>query len=388
MLPITWGNRTFKNWCLLILTGLSISFSPCVIAQGFELKADASYSSNGLRGAILFPLLQHASISNDNKDQINGQLMGTNRFGSFLDLQFKYELDSGFGFKLGSKSNFVGQLPKEVVQLLLYGNARFAGEKLNIGPLNINVFNYYTLGVFKRLNDFKIGFQLLLGNNIKQLQIKSGSLFTAEDGSYIDLDIDYEQARSNPDKNSYSAINGLGFGLDFSYETDQFKIGVEDLGLIFWNSSSVYAKVKGNYRYNGFSIDDISDLNEGTITGTADSTISEFTNFQNRGFNNLVIGRLFAEWESYNFKINLNYFINGNHIPELGCYYKIIKSKQSQLSPSIFLGGYGLYGLGLLWEQELGTDLVFGLETKHIYGVVVPQATNGVSLLLKLSKEL
>ncbi|MFT7588413.1 MAG: hypothetical protein ACI959_000621, partial [Limisphaerales bacterium] len=108
-----------------------------------------------------------------------------------------------------------------------------------------------------------------------------GSLFTALDGSSLDLDASGYLNISDEKSPSLTSLNGAGWqsGFDVAYtcELDNSVLSVfgsiQDIGKVKWGNPGESFSADSTWNWTGFSVDDLSDLSGLTITGDTDSLL-------------------------------------------------------------------------------------------------------------------
>lgn len=180
----------------------------------------------------------------------------------------KYSIGLNVYDRMGVSSSF----PRDFGQLLLLGNAAFAGQTVDIEKLELSAWHLrdYGFAFVKVINTpyFNRLFQLRIGARAKYIQgfaaaylpATDGKISTEGSGQYIDFQTNYQyytagvQGWSMGNRNP--AVNGQGFGGDFSI-TGNFanlikgSISVVDIGSVTFNNKTTrYDRTEG-FRYEG-----------------------------------------------------------------------------------------------------------------------------------------
>lgn len=168
-----------------------------------------------------------------NRVPINGlNLKGELNFGA-LDFSFR---NFGFAFQRVYFGN--GKIPKELIDLLLFGNQlhrKYDLSNFSFDYIIYNSFNFaFALPVLKRKNKFAtigIGLKYLFGTRAEITKQALGNLYSDE--YFISGELTWTRTL---------ATGGYGFGIDFgsTYETSKYRFGLALLNLtpgIIWHKN-------------------------------------------------------------------------------------------------------------------------------------------------------
>ena len=158
-----------------------------------------------------------------------------------------------FSFSLADVISMNQYYPKNLLNLVVDGNAAFIGETVSLDPLSIKALHYreYAFGAAYKLNDkwnFGIKAKLLYGKSAINSEKMNINLTTSEDYYYLDAETDFRVNTSLPTgkkdtlspvtfgEYSFSAWNmGVGVDIGATYNLDDkfsFSASVLDLGYI------------------------------------------------------------------------------------------------------------------------------------------------------------
>ncbi len=239
---------------------------------------------------------------------------------------------------------------KDALQLALNGNAPYAGELLELAPTKYQSQSFLSIGfnlIEKRKHlSWSYGFAALFGTDFQDLNLERGSVFTEQNGSYLDLSAQYRYRNSD----TLNPIKGMGLGLGGSLQYsihDQLSLGIElsDFGFIFWNNASYTINADTSFRYLGEFVPNLLDfegsLFEDTQQGLDDALLTKE-------------GGSFVALTPFNLKANATYLHK-----DLG------KLKSSQvLVEYVYTAGFTpLFRLSSTWafkRWSLTPDLSYG----------------------------
>jgi hypothetical protein len=164
----------------------------------------------------------------------------SNRFGADLDygIYAKHIPDSakgiGWFLKIADRTHLNGKYPKELFDFVMFGNAQYAGESINLSPIEFNLITYtqFEIGLLNSISKQKgkwnlgLGISLLTGKRNLRLKIDEAELYTDPNGEYLEGDVTGDIWSSSLSSSQYVDANGIGFSasVHIGYETEKFDI--------------------------------------------------------------------------------------------------------------------------------------------------------------------
>ena len=301
--PANTGNyKAYVN--LPIIPGFNINYS----SNPFVMS-DFVFPGEGMYVDSLITPFHHSA---DKEAFLNG-LSDKNYLAFEMEMQtfgfgFKVK-DMFFSFDMRQKMEAKVGFPKDIFNLIFYGNQHFVGNGADFSYFGLDAIFYHELGFgfsMKLLDDkLSIGVRpkILLGvANINTQNSDFGfttnALGTSVDfnlngGAYTNLPLQVHKdalgnidSLSMPDFNQYtdseiiamaigSGNMGLGIDLGATYQLmDQLTLyaSLIDLGSIKWNDDNAqYLTFDGSYQFNGFNLEDLTD----TTTNFADNLMEQ-----------------------------------------------------------------------------------------------------------------
>lgn len=199
---------------------------------------------------------------------------------NFINYQLNEEFsffrlpDSLFGMeKLGYhvgilyQQLFTSAFNDDLYNLIAFGNKMFAGKEANLSQSLFQYYNYGTLsmGLFKVFEDENtitkaiFDFNVHAFKDIQYIYIPNASLYTADDGSYINFKIKgIYQAKNN---NQTFDIPGISFNAGISLynkkSKTQFSFLIKQLGVAFLTNKSYHVAIDTMVHYEGIQINNI-----------------------------------------------------------------------------------------------------------------------------------
>ena len=231
-----------------------------------SVYGNADVNSNAITNSFVKSLLYNYSYIDQNliQQQIN-RLKSSNRFGADINAgsygQYRVKnilVEAGLKYR----SFYAEQFSRDDFSLIFKGNNY--GQTANLSPLNVTDYTYQALyvGARKTIDKKKritVGMRVgyIKGGSLQYARSKNMSLYTATDGSYINLNGDFQVAYSNDSTNSsVPRTTGNGMYTDFNFvikgDKGEFVAELLDLGFIRWNNVSYYSG-NGQYQYSGFN---------------------------------------------------------------------------------------------------------------------------------------
>lgn len=330
-------------------------------------------------------------------------------------IEYSYNFKNKFITFSASDINYLNaNIRKDLIKLILKGNYDYQNETLNFSNSNIRADRYQqyklTYGIKGNKISASAGIAYLVGNHHLSYIINEGFLFTAPQGTY--LDIAYDISSFITDTSDLSALtkNGNGLALDFSTTFNinnlKFNLSLEDLGFIMWNTSSAALSVDSSFNFQGIEIDNIYNFNDSLID--ANNVIDNITPSNNKSFKSYIPATLhlsltgksnykylknfctgmIAKWQPYMDNKKLSFdkvhqgFIESNYMP-LFYITSIIKNKNFDLLPSFSYGGFTKEeNIGLAISKGNKNKLIVG--TNHLEDLFKGEEAQALSLFINI----
>lgn len=389
---------------LRILT-LFIVFTLCVNAQNNFFTSDTasnqfvqnSYggvASTGIPQEFMNKFIFPGFIDKSLKDEASNNLKDENIFGGEFTTNLNLYLKPGSLTKnsfwgIGIGTNVEGNLnfTKDLFNLIFYGNQPYAGETLNLNNTSFESLSYsyldFTLGITakktKSTQSYWIDLGLIVGHNFTSFNLPTASVFTEENGDYLDITIkDGVMAYSD----ALGFVQGIGgkLNLNYNYKSEHTRLLVQakNIGGISWNSVTSY-KIDTTLRFDGVDVSNIFGFSDSVLNRvtTIDSLVNKTTG---REFKMLPVDfnvYYKKEFGQLAFDANARYrlFTNYNPYLRLGAYYKL-----AIFTPGVTVayGGYGATQVGINTELNFMKNLKIILGTNNILGAVAPKISSAL----------
>ncbi len=281
----------------LLSTDSLISFSDTVSKEGIvipislnlpqynqfsELTYQTTFDEgSSLNNAMLWKLHFGGFIDQSLKDENLKRLQNTQ---NLLGSQAQFKLDfrklpdhflknGNIGYSVGIQYNIAQELnfTQDLYHLIFYGNKSFEGQTAYLSPTSVQNYDFAQLnfGLFKKDRDRKselsVELSLNLGFRYQYIEVNDAQLFTQNQGNALEYSGDV-LFRSSQEEGTAFKPNGYGAGIHLWYEKQwklkhEIKIGLYNLGFLWWNSkSSLYHQTK-SATFQGVEIDNLFNFN-------------------------------------------------------------------------------------------------------------------------------
>ena len=303
--------------------------------------------------------------------------------------------DLGYRIGFGNRQFRSVRFTNDFYNLIFFGNKDFAGKSaiFDNSRLYMIDFQELQLGIFKDFNDTKtkvrayFGINLLKGQQLQKLNIFEGSFYTAEDGSYVDLNTKYYYYSSDLSHKDFTDFNGFGLSCDAFLSIEDipskltFTFASKDLGYIVWNNHSFISRMDTSYYFDGVDVNNILEIGQSNVHGLSQDSMLNLLNSRNDTiqFPLSIPERLSLEikkeWKSRfkNTSIGMNYlFDTGQPIPQFYAWQSLVIKKRFTTILSVNYGGFSLFNAGIFIQYNSNKHLTFMIGSSDISGFILP----------------
>ena len=250
-----------------------------------RLWSDLSISSNSLPVRFAYEAWRRGYLD-DMKQSASDGLKPSNRIGahfvSGVDFHMKFKKD--WAWSVGVKqSRMIGiRFPKDMFDLVFFGNAKFENMTAEFAPSDLfNItYNQFLLGVSRQYRSgehrFVFGAEVsaTAGAGFQQISVTRGTLFTATDGEYVDLDVAFSSRFSDTARGGSFVVNGGGLGLNLMlahYSPFEMTVAIQDIGFIGWSKNSLSLSADTTVHFEGFDANQFFEQPDSFFIGIEDS---------------------------------------------------------------------------------------------------------------------
>lgn len=375
------------------------------ITVDFDFAANSNAATSGFVYALLF----RGNITSAMKDRVDNNMKSQLRYEDYMKTGITYrryfkKWDGEVFFNYSHRQMRNVNASKQMYELLLYGNARFAGQTVDLSNLRVQnyIYNTYSLGVKKRIDygsyqmDFGIGLSFLQVINQQDISTKEASIYTAVDGDTVRLNYDLTFNTAREGANTFFQRNGIGGSGDFHLgfmNKDKWKLAIDvsDLGYMYFRAAPVnYTAVK-SLEFRGIVIPDLLKLNSSTFEGlNLDSAVKSYlpakTNNEYSLFVPFSASVVFSKPLMHD-KLVLSFGLQYRYLPKYYAY-GFIKANYFIKPDMVFSvtgggGGYSWFNLGVEFAKRW-KYFDFALGSSNLLGTVIPSHYTGMGLYLRM----
>lgn len=257
-------------------------------------------ASNGISTAFFKDYINGRFLTEERKEESIKLLDEKNEAGLSYAADVFASIGLRQGYKLYLCAGFTSynevQYHKDMFVLYFKGNKAYEGKTANLLPFGVEKVDYsfFKFGISKAWKQVSFfgAVGLISGIQFFSSSAQRGTLFTAVEGRYIDLDVKLESADWTGSENLFYNSKALGLAIDagLSWQpstntTIQAKLS--NYGSISWNGGVRERFVDTVYRYEGIEIDNLLDtfsLNVKDVEDLESDFLTE-RNQQNRKLN-------------------------------------------------------------------------------------------------------
>jgi len=382
------------------------------VKRSVSVNLDYDAGSNGMSARFTNRLLWGGKIDNDLKKESSKHLRSKNNFGINLnyDVSAFIRGNSKFDFLIGFKNQEVlnATYSKDFFNLMFYGNDSYRGGTANLENCNINALRFQEVkfgAIMHKVDSVgKIGVSVsfLKGEQLFYLKTnKNSSLYTSADGSELVLNSNFNLAISDTNNKRLTSFNGIGASAEIFFETPyKSKVGkrsvllvnANNIGFIHWQNNSVQYSSDSSLRFSGYTVNNIIDLKDSTISKlNRDSILRGLTNARRENFNTniptnlVIINKIYFGKELFCLQTGFRFIFNANYKP-----YVFVEPEYRVKNVTFGLHtGYGGYvrlnvGASITWNCK---NWFLRLGSNSLQGYVVPKSASGQGLFFSLAKK-
>ncbi|MFL5762877.1 MAG: DUF5723 family protein [Bacteroidia bacterium] len=379
------------------------------------LTGDYGINSTALTGEFVSTFYKGGFIDKEKKDRVLDRARNLNVLGADLNYGVfaAFKPDSLFHkknvslfFSLRDRAHFDMQFSKDMYKVGFYGNASYAGEVANFNEFSMNLLRYQQLqiGLFSSRYDstarWGIAVSILKGEQYVSVFADKAELYTSVDGQYIDFNTNMQVVQSDTSKKGIGAFNGVGASVDIYFEApfktrfgeSKLRVSVSDIGAIKFNNQSLYLNQDSLFRYSGFHVNSIYDLQDSTFAkNSQDSIISAIAPFRKQSYSATLPSVLNLTYETqfgsrFLMTEGIRYVFNGNY--HLLMYLKghFMITPKFHATATFGYGGYGKFNYGVGVFASLGKGLFVYAGSNNLEGFIAPKKACGQGAYLSLVK--
>lgn len=370
---------------------------------------DWQTNSTVLTNTFLFDGRFDLFISQESVNQSAKKLNNNNYFvhqftsGVFYEMPLKNKPNMGLLFELSASSFQDASFNKNVFNIVLFGNAHYRNEKIELGKMVYRNIEYQKIGIGVR-NYFKARTQcvnltvdFILGDYANQFKLNRGSVFTEQNGEYLDVDLNYERRTSSLGARVYNP-KGVGTALNFSWSKLYTKknatitVDVKNIGFVHYGPSTGVQTVDTAIHFTGLDLGAFSAISTFNTAGVKDSILKNFNiKSKEEAFNFYLPSFLTLKYEQglapkSILQIQANAYLS-SALPMLKCGYLYLLKSNFYIGSDIRVGGYSKFDIDFLIRYRT-TKIYIDGSINSVEGLISPKYNSGLGAFLHLGMNL
>ena len=170
-------------------------------------------------------------------------------------------------------------------------------------------------------------------------------------------------------------------------------MGIEDLGFVYWNKSSLEITADSVFHYEGVFIDNIFDLNDSLIENLSRDTIIDRVSTTNEKGDYSValptaIHLTYTKFLSNKWKANLGIYARAlsNHFPFVYANIYHYFNENFVVKSQLAYGGYGKFNVGLALSKSFNNSFNLFVGTNNIDALLLPNNSYSSSGFIGVKK--
>lgn len=365
--------------------------------QVYALSSDYFFASDAITNRFAGEYFNKGFLSNDMKDAVSKNLFRRNYFGAEFNASITVgqKLDTMFGLlkgnsfiRLSNCAHIDGQFEEDLFEIFFRGNKNYAGKKAELGPFNLKSYTYqqFTYGIERQFETknknvvWSAAVSLNIGQKYNSYHSENASLYTAPDGTFLDIDLDLKLRSSDSAQNKLGTFNGYGFsgsGMLIIKDENQntWSFSADNLGYIRWTKESSELQVDSTFRFEGIDVSDLFDFSDSIkkVITTDSAYVQAFlTNRQKKSFNDMLPFHLRASYSGQLVPGKLILQIGAEQILFAGARLKGFSAlkynfkRKHQLALNLSYGAYTLWNIGLAYSGQIGKSWVFSTGSDYL----------------------
>lgn len=376
-----------------LTNGACVSLSLPNNQNALSISGYGSFGSNHLNNTFINTLAFGGNIDDEMKDdaldksrlynRLGGELNYSVNFYNLKDTFLRTSPNLRYYFGFGSFTNYSTQYTNDVFETVFYGNKPFVNEPIFLDGTRVfqSDFKKITFGVFNIKNNWKLGLSVVSGNQHQLLSIREGDLITKDNGNEIVLDADAIIQQSDSNSNGYLSFSSAGFALDFEKTLWNFvTVGADNVGLAFWRRNPATRTINSPVTFDGFTVDNINDLNNLKVEDELDSLIPQR---ESEAFTSILpaiftIKKAIDYNKTWQVDFELRAKLLSNYVPYqyVGVMYQ--PNRYFDLSGGLSYGGYNNFE-GRFQASYSNNNFRLGVGTNHLVGLISDENGYGKS---------
>lgn len=413
----------FFFFCLLLPSAAFSQDSVSVQKKSqhsIEFIGEGFLNSNSITNDFMLAFYRGGFIDSILKEDATEKTLSSNRLGGASKLGFTYSVsrdlksrpaERHFSFSFFDRQHLDIKFSDDLFNTIFYGNKMFVGETALLGNFSLNLLRYQQ---FRFGWDWKgdvnhgsygVAFSLLSGEQNIFVKADKADLFSIENGTFSDYDIDFSLAmdvhQTDTANKKFFAQNGMGLSADFYYELPyivwknpgKITFEVKDLGIIRWNSNSMHYSADSSYHYDGIDVNDLFNIDSNSTQLHIDSVIDKNTTFTRNQYTTNIPFTLDVHTKSFYgkqfaFEKGIICWFNTSAKPYYYAklHFFVGRKKSIEIAYIAGYGGYGRFNSGLEAKIDFAKHYSLHVIDNYLFSGIA-QTSYGMGLYIKLARK-
>lgn len=370
--------------------------------------------SNAFPLSVSLALLNNKFIDEENKSDVANNLEKKNAFelcydfrayGSWIQDSFLFRGPAWYSVDYSLGNFNAGQFTDDAFKIIFYGNASYADKTADLSGTKTYLYNYSRIGFSaqKKFQGSKSHWET--GAKISLLSIRSAikakmphaTLFTEQNGEYIDASYEFEYVTSDSSNHGTFSTDGIGSSIDLQLswlnkeQTTRLSFYLNNFGIAHWNKQSQTFAADTAIHFEGLVVNNLFSEGSSFIPFNTDSLLKITGTKETRGARTFLLpARLtFVYSQSLSKTLllhtGISYMPYADLIPMLFVKPQWILSSSFQLAAVASAGGTARFGVGAdaLITIKKQFKIIFGSD--NLLGLLIPKQTTSSSLFLQMA---
>lgn len=379
---------------------------------GYSVGIQGRYrlSSTAMTSNFLWGIYRGRQLSRGLREKVSNHLGPNSKVGADLDygLYAKHLPDSSKGIgwfvNIADRTHANAKFPKDLFDLVMFGNAMFAGKTAELSGIEMNLLTYkqFEAGIIKTVAtengkwNLGLGLSFLAGNRNLRIKVDKAYMFTDVDGEYLEGEIHGNVRMSSLKSSTYFDANGLGFSgsLNVSYRTEKFGIGLQivDLGFLTWSKQLRHIELDSVFFFEGINVNLFSANGDPFSSIDLDSVVGGFATEKDGSKYSTILptsfdleGSYMLNAEKWKLYVGVQYRIAPAYVPFVYVGTGSPLPKGFYIDGRLAYGGFGSWHIGLEVRKKFSDLIEIRLGTNNLEGYVLPMFGTSQSAYLQIA---
>ena len=375
------------------------------------IEASASFGAiaKGISTSRLLKFTSDDFLDQQEKNEFLNQTGTMLRYGVIQEAAVLYreptyrvfdKVKTGYGLRIRNRYYNSARLDKNLLNLIFYGNKPYEDQELSLGKSAYETWYFTSMEyifdvMIDSLQPLSLSVGMQIGHDHNHYKLAGGSLYTAPDGEYLDLQLDYQLRDQSSGTAAFSGL-GIGLGAKTSFRLSahsELQILAEDVGVMNWNSGNKL-ETDSSFRFVGISFNNIFDINDSLtnhksdqyrksfIFDRDDSYMSILPFFVETRYSHKTSGKL-EQWF-----ISADYRYLSGYFPRLKFGAELDLGYDQSITGEISSGGYNWLSLNASYQIGFASDWHIQVALQNINGLLLPGSFGGALAYVGVSHEL